>query len=128
MSKDRNMNLIRQSTSSLSLGGVVGGTMSTSASMIASTTTASGGEADIDLAYQLKRAQVEISRLGELKEDIELKCQRLDKQVSELIDEKTSLASEIDFLRNKLQRHEDGDRSDPTYIYIQYLSTILISY
>nr|BAK00177.1 predicted protein [Hordeum vulgare subsp. vulgare] len=116
MSKDRNMNLIRQSTSTLSLGGgiVGGGTMSTSASMIASTTTASGGEADIDLSYQLKRAHVEIARLGELKEDIEIKCQRLDKQVSELIEEKASLASEIDSLRSKLQRHEDGDRGDPT--------------
>lgn len=59
MSKDRNMNLIKQSTSSLSIG----------------------LNADDDLNYQLKKALIEVNRINELKEDIEMKCKRLDKQV-----------------------------------------------
>lgn len=105
MSKDRNMNLIRQSTSSLSVGG--GSSSGPSSNLM----NVSGS--DEDLNYQLKKAQLEMSRLNELREDIELKCKRLDKQVSELQEEKLALVSEIDLLREKLQR-EDVNRNDPT--------------
>jgi peptidoglycan hydrolase CwlO-like protein len=94
MSKDRNMNLIRQSASSLSIGAL-------------------GSAPEEDLNYQLKKAQLEINRINELKEDIEIKCKRLDKQVSELQEEKMSLMSEMELLRVKLQR-EDSNRNDPT--------------
>ena len=59
MSKDRNMNLIKQSSSSLSIG----------------------VNSDDDLNYQLKKALMEINRINEFKDDIEIKCKRLDKQV-----------------------------------------------
>lgn len=66
-----------------------------------------------DLNYQLKNSMNEINRLTELKDDIELKCKCLDKQVSELHEEKMALLSEIEKLKDKLQR-EDTIRNDPS--------------
>ena len=91
MSRDRNMNVIK-SASSLSIG-------------------ASSSEEDI--AYQLKKTLADLNRLNEQKEDIDQKCKSLDKQVSELQDEKMALISEIEVLKTRLQR-DDNSRMDPS--------------
>lgn len=130
MSKDRNnaTTLIRQSTSNMSIGGIsasslfatsgigsnpAGGVSTMTSSSITTTTCSGENEAAADANFQLKKAQLEIIRLAELRDDIELKCKRLDKQVSELLEEKSTMASEIDVLRAKLHR-EDSNRNDPT--------------
>lgn len=113
------MSMLRQSASSLSIGtsgssGLVGlGSLAGLTGMTGSVLLASSASSDDDLAYQLKKTHAEMARINELREDIELKCKRLDKQVSELQEEKSSLVSEIDVLREKLQR-EDMSRNDPT--------------
>ncbi|CAF0817325.1 unnamed protein product [Brachionus calyciflorus] len=86
MSKDKNMNIVKNSNSM---------------------------SFDDDVNYQLKKSMNEINRLNELKDDIEQKCKCLDKQVSELQEEKMAMLSEIEKLKDKLQR-EDSFRNDPT--------------
>jgi hypothetical protein len=55
---------------------------------------------------------LDLNRITEQKDDIDQKCKRLDRQVSELQDEKMALISEIEMLKTKLQ-HEDNARVDP---------------
>jgi hypothetical protein len=66
----------------------------------------------LKISEKLKKALVELNRLAEQKEDIDQKCKRLDRQVSELQDEKMALVSEIEMLKTKLQK-EDNARVDP---------------
>lgn len=62
---------------------------------------------------------MEINRVNEQKEDIEQKCKRLDKQVSELQDEKMALLTEMEMLKTKLQK-EDNARTDPKYFFKKF--------
>jgi hypothetical protein len=55
---------------------------------------------------------LDLNRITEQKDDIDQKCKRLDRQVSELQDEKMALISEIEMLKTKLQ-NEDNARVDP---------------
>ena len=59
-----------------------------------------------DLYLQLKQSLNEINNLNELKNDFEQKCKTLDKQVSDLQEEKMALIFEIDKLKDKLQRDD----------------------
>lgn len=65
-----------------------------------------------DVNHQFKKALAEINRVNEQKEELDRKCKRLDKQVSDLQDEKMSLISEMEMLKDKLQQ-EDNARVDP---------------
>lgn len=66
---------------------------------------------DEDMNQQHKRTVIELNRVNELKEELDQKCKRLDKQCSELQDEKISLINEMELLRDKLQE-EDYARTD----------------
>lgn len=91
MCKDRNL---QRSTSSLSFSNI------------------SQDHSSEDVHYQFKKALAELNRVNEQREDLDSKCKRLDKQVSELQDEKMSLMSEMEMLKDKLQQ-EDNSRVDP---------------
>lgn len=67
---------------------------------------------DEDVNSQYKKTVLELNRVNELREDLDKKCKRLDKQVSELQDEKMSLMSEMEMLKEKIQQ-EDNARIDP---------------
>jgi hypothetical protein len=54
----------------------------------------------------MKKSQVEIDRLNELKEDADLKCKQLVKQMLEINDEKQSLLNELDQLKTQLSERE----------------------
>lgn len=59
-----------------------------------------------DLNHQLKQSLNEINNLNELKNDYEQKCKTLDKQVSDLQEEKMAMIFEIEKLKDKLQRDD----------------------
>lgn len=59
-----------------------------------------------DLNNQLKLSLNEIKILNEQKNDIEQKCKTLDRQVSELQEEKMAMLFEIEKLKDKLQRED----------------------
>ena len=71
-----------------------------------SSSTFSFGSASEDNG-QLKKTVFELNRVCELKDDLDRKCRRLDKQVSELQDVNTSQISEIEVLRGKLQAYNE---------------------
>jgi hypothetical protein len=77
-----------------------------------SPTVAGGGLNEDDYGFQFRKALIELNRVNELKDDIDQKCKRLDKQVSELQDEKIALISEMEMLKERLQQ-EDNARIDP---------------
>ena len=74
--------------------------------MARSSSTFSFGSASEDDG-QLKKTVFELNRVCELKDDLDRKCRRLVKQVSELQDVKTSQISEIEVLRGKLQAYNE---------------------
>lgn len=67
---------------------------------------------DEDVNHQYKKTVIELRQVNEQKDDLDQKCKRLDKQCSELQDEKMSLISEMEMLKEKLQQ-EDNARIDP---------------
>jgi hypothetical protein len=75
--------------------------------MARSASTLSFGSAIVE-DDQLKRTVFELNRVSELREDLDRKCRRLDKQVSELQDDKMSLMSEIEVLKEKLQANDNA--------------------
>ena len=77
-----------------------------------SPTVGGGGLNEDDYGFQFRKALIELNRVNELKDDIDQKCKRLDKQVSELQDEKIALISEMEMLKERLQQ-EDNARIDP---------------
>lgn len=79
----------------------------------ASSTT---GNSDDDLSFQLKKAFSEIARLNEQKDEFELKCKKLDKQISSLQDEKLNLLHEIESIKEKLM-NQDSHRADSKYVH-----------
>ena len=52
------------------------------------------------MIIKIKKLVFELNRVNEQKDDIEQKCERLDRQVSELQDEKKALVKEIDKLND----------------------------
>jgi len=69
---------------------------------------------DEDLNYQLKKTLIELNRVTETKDEIEHKCKALDSQVAILQDEKSVLITEIEMLKEKLQRDDNTAlRDDP---------------
>lgn len=74
----------------------------------ASSTT---GNSEDDLSFQLKKAFSEIARLNEQKDEFELKCKKLDKQIASLQDEKLNLLHEIESIKEKLM-NQDSHRAD----------------
>lgn len=74
--------------------------------------TSAGTDATDD--SQLKKTILELNRVIEQREDLDRRCKRLDKQVSELQDDKMSLVSEIEVLKEKLQE-DDNARLDSRY-------------
>ena len=67
---------------------------------------------DDDYGPQFRKTLIELNRVNELKDDIDQKCKRLDKQVAELQDEKLALINELELLKDRLQQ-ENNARIDP---------------
>ena len=101
MSKDRTT-LVVKSSSNMSL--------TLASNCLTSAASVPGGENDY--GFQFRKALTELTRVNELKDDIDQKCKRLDKQVSELQDEKMALITEMEMLKARLQQ-EDNARIDP---------------
>ena len=80
--------------------------------VVKSSSNLSLGTSDDDYGFQFRKALIELNRVNELKDDIDQKCKRLDKQVAELQDEKLALISELEMLKDRLQQ-QDNARIDP---------------
>lgn len=101
------------SSSSFLLAPMMTGANNNNNNTITTTNTSDESEENNSFGEQLRKALSEMNRLVEQKEDTEQKCKRLDRQVSELQDEKMALTSEIEMLKTKLQR-DDSARLDPS--------------